>query len=91
MSSMHEGWAPGPFAADYEQRVNFDALRRKRLERAREAMAAGGLDALLVWKDENTRYLTSLRGQLIAGKSGLLNGALLADGDRLRAAGRAGD
>jgi Xaa-Pro aminopeptidase len=40
-------------------------------------MAAAGLDALLVWKDENVRYLTSLRPQLIAGKSGLLNGALL--------------
>jgi Xaa-Pro aminopeptidase len=40
-------------------------------------MQAAGLDALLVWKDENVRYLTSLRPQLIAGKSGLLNGALL--------------
>ncbi|OLC28887.1 MAG: hypothetical protein AUH31_08100 [Armatimonadetes bacterium 13_1_40CM_64_14] len=81
MTSMHEGWAPGPFASDYEQRINLDALRRKRLQRAREAMAAAKLDALLVWKDENTRYLTSLRGQLIAGKSGLLNGVLLGEGD----------
>ncbi|MER3457232.1 MAG: hypothetical protein C4304_10260 [candidate division GAL15 bacterium] len=62
---------------DYEQRTDLSALRAGRLRRAREAMAWAGLDALLVWKDENVRYLTSLRPQLIAGKSGLLNGALL--------------
>lgn len=72
-----ETWARGPFAVDYERRVDFAALRAGRLDRARAAMAAGGLEALLVWKDENVRYLTSLRPQLIAGKSGLLNGALL--------------
>ncbi len=74
---MIEGWAPGPFAVDYEQRVNWEVLRSKRLARARTEMQAAGVDALLVWKDENVRYLTSLRPQLIAGKSGLLNGALL--------------
>lgn len=74
---MREGWARGPFAVDYEHRVDFPALRAGRLARARQAMAAAGLDALLVWKDENVRYLTSLRPQLIAGKSGLLNGALV--------------
>ncbi len=90
------GWAPGPFAVDYERRVDFPALREGRLARARQAMADSGLEALLVWKDENVRYLTSLRPQLLAGKSGLLNGALLTghevvlfvsggDGDRARA------
>ncbi len=74
---MSARWAPGPFAVDYEQRADLDALRRKRVRRAREEMAAAGVDALLVWKDENVRYLTALRPQLIAGKSGLLNGALL--------------
>ncbi|MCS7236410.1 MAG: Xaa-Pro peptidase family protein [Armatimonadota bacterium] len=74
---MSDGWARGPFGVDYEQRVDFPALRAGRLARARHAMAAAGVDALLVWKDENVRYLTSLRPQLIAGKSGLLNGALL--------------
>ncbi|HEY6629789.1 MAG TPA: Xaa-Pro peptidase family protein, partial [Acidimicrobiia bacterium] len=38
---------------------------------------AGGL---LVWKDENVRYLTSLRAQLIAGKTTSLNGSLLLPG-----------
>lgn len=70
-------WARGPGAVDYEARIDMGALRAGRLERARAAMRPAGLDAVLVWKDENVRYLTSLRPQLIAGKSGLLNGALL--------------
>lgn len=40
-------------------------------------MAAAGLDGLLVWKDENVRYLSGLRAQIIAGKSSVLNGCLL--------------
>ncbi len=40
-------------------------------------MAARGLDCLLCWKDENVRYLTGLRAQIIAGKSALLNGCLV--------------
>jgi Xaa-Pro dipeptidase len=35
------------------------------------------LDALLVWKDENVRWLSGLRAQIIQGKSSLLNGCLL--------------
>ena len=47
-------------------------------EREVETLAGlAGLDALLVWKDENVRYLTGLRAQLIAGKTTLLNGCLL--------------
>jgi Xaa-Pro dipeptidase len=66
---------------DYEQRVDMDALRERRVERARAAMEAAGLDALLVWKDENVRFLSALRAQIIQGKSALLNGCLLrADG-----------
>jgi Xaa-Pro aminopeptidase len=52
------------------------------VEKASEALAASEADAVLVWKDENVRYLTSLRAQLIAGKTTSLNGALLvADGE----------
>src|SRR5918997_1639699 len=66
---------------DYEQRVDMHALRERRVARARVAMEAAGLDALLVWKDENVRFLSSLRAQIIQGKSALLNGCLLrADG-----------
>jgi Xaa-Pro dipeptidase len=70
-------FAHGQFRVDYEDRPDAHALRKKRLERARGAMAAAGLDAVLCWKDENVRYLTGLRAQIIAGKSALLNGCLL--------------
>jgi Xaa-Pro aminopeptidase len=78
---MPTGYAPGPFAVDWEDRFDFAALRRKRVEKARGELIAAGLDALLLWKDENVRYLTSLRAQLIAGKSTSLNGVLLARQD----------
>jgi Xaa-Pro aminopeptidase len=70
-------FAQGQFRVDYEARPDPHLLREKRVERARLAMRRAGLDALLVWKDENVRYLTGLRAQLIAGKSALLNGCLL--------------
>jgi Xaa-Pro aminopeptidase len=73
-------FAHGQFRVDYEDRPDFSSLREKRIARAREAMAAAGLDALLVWKNENVRYLTGLRAQIIAGKSALLNGCLLLPG-----------
>lgn len=75
-------YALGQFQVDYEARVDYAALRAKRVERVRAQMAAQGLDAVLVWKDENVRYLTGLRAQLIAGKSSSLNGVLFPrDGD----------
>jgi Xaa-Pro aminopeptidase len=73
-------YARGPFAVDWEDRYDFGELRRQRVVRAHEALAASEADGLLVWKDENVRYLTSLRAQLIAGKTTSLNGALLAPG-----------
>jgi len=69
-------YALGPFDVDYEARVDYAELRRQRVEKARAQLAAQKLDALLVWKDENVRYLTGLRAQLIAGKSSSLNGVL---------------
>lgn len=70
-------FAHGQFRVDYEDRPDPTRLRDKRVVRAREAMAAAGLDAALLWKDENVRYLTGLRAQIIAGKSSILNGCLL--------------
>ncbi|HKV88111.1 MAG TPA: Xaa-Pro peptidase family protein [Candidatus Dormibacteraeota bacterium] len=70
-------FAHGQFRVDYEDRPDPAHLREKRVARAREAMKAAGVDALLVWKDENVRYLTGLRAQIIAGKSALLNGCLI--------------
>jgi Xaa-Pro aminopeptidase len=73
-------FARGPFHVGYERRVDLDALRKKRVVKADAERRRAGLDALLVWKDENCRYLTDLRPQLIAGKSTALNGALLVEG-----------
>jgi Xaa-Pro dipeptidase len=70
-------FAHGQFRVDYEDRPDPYALREQRVERARAAIREAGLDAVLVWKDENVRYLTNLRAQLIAGKSTQLNGCLL--------------
>lgn len=73
-------FAQGQDNVAYEQRVDLTALRGARVAKAQEQRAAAGLDALLVWKDENVRYLTDLRAQLIAGKTTALNGALLRAG-----------
>ncbi|HEX2404094.1 MAG TPA: aminopeptidase P family N-terminal domain-containing protein, partial [Acidimicrobiia bacterium] len=74
-------YAKGPFAVDWEDRYDFAELRRQRVNKAHEALAGSDADAVLVWKDENVRYLTSLRAQLIAGKTTSLNGALLTADD----------
>jgi hypothetical protein len=71
------GYAKGPFAVDWEDRYDLAALRRDRVTKANKALRDSQATALLVWKDENVRYLTSLRAQLIAGKTTSLNGALL--------------
>ena len=75
----------GPFArgggrAEFELRVDLVGLRAERLARVQAALRASPLDALLLWRDENVRYLTGLRAQIISGKSALLNGVFLADG-----------
>src|ERR1019366_3426182 len=74
-------FARGQFQVAYEERANLDPLRKKRLANAQREREAAHLDALLVWKDENIRYLTDLRPQLIAGKTTMLNGALLTPND----------
>jgi Xaa-Pro dipeptidase len=73
-------YAVGTSAVDWEHRYEFGRLRAGRVARAQEALEADGLDAVLVWKSENVRYLTSLRSQVIAGKDSILNAALLIPG-----------
>ncbi len=51
--------APGRMGVDFEERVNFERLRAWRLERARQALAASDLGAVLVFDMNNIRYLTS--------------------------------
>jgi Xaa-Pro aminopeptidase len=51
--------SPGLMAVDWEERVNPDRLRQYRFGRARDALAASELGALLVFDFNNIRYVTS--------------------------------
>ena len=51
--------APGPMAVDFERRVDFDRLRTYRLDRARRALNASDLGALLLFDVNNIRYVSS--------------------------------
>ncbi len=51
--------APGIIGVDWEERVNFDRLRDYRLARARKALEASDLGAVLVFEGSNIRYLTA--------------------------------
>lgn len=70
-------FAQGQFNVGYEARTDLALLRAERVAKAQAQRDAADLDAILVFKDENVRYLTDLRAQLIAGKTTALNGALL--------------
>jgi len=49
---------------DWEQGINFERLRRERLQRTREAMAHDGLGAIVVLRAENIRYISGIRSQI---------------------------
>ena len=49
----------GTMAVDWEQRVNFDRLRRQRLERAKKLLAESSMGALLCFDMNNVRYITA--------------------------------
>jgi Xaa-Pro aminopeptidase len=50
--------APGHMGVDYETRVDFDRLRRYRLQRAKDALATSECGALLLFDFYNIRYTT---------------------------------
>src|SRR6195952_58856 len=50
--------APGHMGVDFEERVDFDRLRRYRLARAKESLAASGCGAFLLFDFYNIRYPT---------------------------------
>jgi Xaa-Pro dipeptidase len=52
--------APGRMNVDFEERLDFGRLRQHRLDRARQAMEHAGLGALLVFDNNNIRYLTGV-------------------------------
>ena len=71
----------GIVGMDWQQRINWDRLKKYRTERAREHMKKHRLGALLCMYDENVRYLT---GTLTPGwnrlKPGLRYALLCGDG-----------
>ena len=70
-------YAQGTFQVDYEARVDFDRLRSARVAKTQAAMRESGLDALVLWKDENVRYLTSLRAITLQYRSTTQYGVIL--------------
>lgn len=54
----------GTMGVDWEERINFDRLRRERLQRAKNALDKSGLNALFVFRLEDVRYLTGFRSHI---------------------------
>ena len=49
----------GTMAVDWEQRIDFDRLRRERLQRAKDLLAKSRMGALLCFDMNNVRYITA--------------------------------
>lgn len=45
---------------DYQQRINWEEVRKKRMERAHKFMAKYGIGAAIVYSHDRSRYLMSL-------------------------------
>jgi Xaa-Pro aminopeptidase len=52
----------GAGAADWQERINFDRMRRERLAKARASMKKHGISACLLYRPDNIRYVTAVRG-----------------------------
>src|SRR5947208_7026872 len=49
----------GTMAVDWENRIDFDRLRRERLQKAKDLLAKSSMGSLLCFDMNNVRYLTS--------------------------------
>src|SRR6266487_6003143 len=49
----------GSMAVDWEQRIDFDRLRRERLDRVKAMLKASEMGALLCFDMNNVRYITA--------------------------------
>lgn len=54
----------GLMGVDWEERIDFDRLRRERLAKARRALDESDVDVLFVFRTEDARYLTGFRTHL---------------------------
>lgn len=70
-------YAQGTFQVDYEARVDFNRLRSARVAKTQAALRTSGLCALVLWKNENVRYLASLRAITLQYRSTTPYGVML--------------
>lgn len=54
----------GFMGVDWEERINFDRMRRQRLQKAKKALDNSDLNALFVFRLEDVRYLTGFRSHI---------------------------
>ena len=57
-----EKLAFGPGAVDWQERINFERMRRERLVKFQAAMRKHGIAACLLSRSDNIRYATGVRG-----------------------------
>ncbi len=66
----------GQMGVDWEERIDFDRMRRERLQKAKDAMENSDVDALFIFSLEDIRYVTGFRTHLgpvaILGLAGLV-------------------
>jgi len=55
-----------PSGADYESRINYDRMREERLAKVQAAISKHGLDGLLLFKPENSRFTVGAQGMHVA-------------------------
>jgi Xaa-Pro aminopeptidase len=65
----------GLMGVDWEERIDFDKLRRDRLRKAQDALRESEADVLFVFRTEDARYLTGYRHHL--GPTPLLGNATI--------------
>ena len=63
-TQLLEAMETGTMGVDWEDRINFDRLRRQRLAKAQDAIRDSEADALFVFRTEDARYLVSYRHHL---------------------------
>src|SRR4030042_6866053 len=54
----------GLMGVDWEERINFDRMRRERLQKAKDALEKSDLNALFIFRLEDVRYVTGFRCHL---------------------------
>ena len=53
----------GQFGKDFEQGINYERMRRERLEKTQKAMEEHGLSAIVAFRPHNFRYITGIKGE----------------------------